>query len=87
MDRFRYRWKAHPGARVLQNTVDQLRSENIRLRDQLQAKQTALGGLELALQARHETIDALNARLEQSREQCRRLDQECENYFRMLAAG
>jgi hypothetical protein len=87
MDRFRYRWKAHPGAATLEKAVDQLRSENIRLRDQLRAKQTALGGLELALQARHETIDQLNARLEQSRAQCRRLDEEAENYFRMLAAG
>jgi hypothetical protein len=33
------------------------------------------------------TIDQLNARLEQSRAQCRRLDAECENYFRMLQAG
>jgi hypothetical protein len=66
--------------RMLRTTIAQLRHE-------LRTKQTALGGLELALQARHETIDALNARLEQSREQCRRLDQECENYFRMLAAG
>ena len=87
MDRFKYRWRAHPGAAALEHTVDQLRSENIRLRDQLRAKQTALGGLELALQARHETIDALNARLEQSRAQCRRLDEECENYFKMLQAG
>ena len=64
-----------------------LRTTIAQLRHELRTKQTALGGLELALQARHETIDALNARLEQSREQCRRLDQECENYFRMLAAG
>jgi hypothetical protein len=87
MPNLSYRWRAHPGAAALEHTVDQLRSENIRLRDQLRAKQTALGGLELALQARHETIDALNARLEQSRAQCRRLDEECENYFKMLAAG
>jgi hypothetical protein len=78
MDRFKYRWRAHPGA---------ARSENIRLRDQLRIQQTALGGLELALQARHQTIDALQGRLEQSRAQCRRLDEECENYFRMLQAG
>jgi hypothetical protein len=87
MQNLSYRWRAHPGAAALEHTVDQLRSENIRLRDQLRAKQTALGGLELALQARHETIDQLNARLEQSREQCRRLDEEAEHYFRMLAAG
>jgi hypothetical protein len=66
---------------------DQLRLVIIQLRHELQTKQTALGGLELALRERCEHIDTLNARLEQSREQCRRLDRECENYFQMLAAG
>jgi hypothetical protein len=69
----------------LERENDALRTAQ--LRDQLRAKQTALGGLGLALQARHETIDQLNARLEQSRAQCRRLDEECENYFRMLQAS
>ena len=87
MDRFKYRWRSRPDAAKLEQAIDRLQTENIQLRDQLRAKQTALGGLELALQARHQTIDALNARLEQSRAQCRRLDQECENYFRMLQAG
>jgi hypothetical protein len=87
MPNLSYRWRSAPSVAKLERSIDQLRSENIRLRDQLQAKQTALGGLELALQARHETIDALNARLEQSRAQCRRLDQEAENYFQMLAAS
>jgi hypothetical protein len=41
----------------------------------------------LALRERCEHIDELTARLEQSRAQCRRLDEEAENYFRMLAAG
>ena len=71
----------------LERENDALRTTIAQLRDQLRAKQTALGGLELALQARHETIDQLNARLEQSRAQCRRLDEECENYFRMLQTG
>jgi hypothetical protein len=87
MPNLSFRWRSRPDAAKLERSIDELRSENIRLRDQLRAKQTALGGLELALQARHETIDQLNARLEQSREQCRRLDEEAENYFRMLAAG
>ena len=64
-----------------------LRTVVIQLRDELRTKQTALSSLELALQARHQTIDQLNARLEQSRAQCRQLDEECENYFRMLQAG
>jgi hypothetical protein len=66
---------------------DQLRMVVIQLRHELQTKQTALGGLELALRERSERIDALNARLEQSRAQCRRLDEECESYFKMLSAG
>jgi hypothetical protein len=66
---------------------DQLRMVVIQLRHELQTKQTALSGLELALRERSERIDALQGRLEQSRAQCRRLDAECENYFRMLQAG
>ena len=85
MHQFSYLWKS-PNAQ-LEQALDAARSEIIRLRDQLRAKQTALGGLELALQARHQTIDQLNARLEQTRAQCRRLDEECENYFRMLQTG
>ena len=64
-----------------------LRTVVIQLRDELRTKQTALSSLELALQARHQTIDALNGQLEQVREQNRRLDAEAEHYFQMLAAG
>ena len=66
---------------------DQLRMVVIQRRHELQTNQTARGGLELALRERSERIDALNARLEQSRAQCRRLDEECESYFKMLSAG
>jgi hypothetical protein len=79
-------WKARRLSPI-EKENHQLRMTVIGLRDELRAKQTALGGLELALQARHQTIDQLNARLEQSRAQCRQLDEECENYFRMLQAG
>ena len=79
-------WKRHRPSE-LERTNNQLRIELIQLRHELQTKQTALGGLELALRERCEHIDTLNARLEQSREQVRRLDQECEHYFRMLAAS
>jgi hypothetical protein len=64
-----------------------LRTVVIQLRDELRTKQTALSSLELALQARHQTIDALNGQLERVREQNRRLDAEAEHYFQMLAAG
>jgi hypothetical protein len=80
------RWKPRR-LTPIERDNDRLRTELIQLRHELQTKQTALGGLELALRERCDHIDILNARLEQSREQCRRLDEEAENYFRMLAAG
>ena len=63
---------------------DQLRLVIIQLRHELQTKQTALGGLELALRERCEHIDTLNARLEQSRAQCQRLDAEAERLAEMV---
>jgi chromosome segregation ATPase len=82
-----YHWRTHPGVEQLEQTVEQLRMDNIRLRHELQAKQTQLGGLKLALQQRHETIDALNSKLEQARAQCRRLDEEAESYAAMVQRG
>jgi predicted nucleic acid-binding Zn-ribbon protein len=53
------------------------RSEIVRLRDQLRTKQTALGGLEMLVKQRLETIDRLNHKLEQARAANQRLEQEC----------
>jgi hypothetical protein len=78
------RWRSRPDISKLETTIDRLQTENIRLRDQLRAKQTALGGLELALQARHETIDDLVGKLEQVRAQNRRLDAEAERLAEMV---
>jgi hypothetical protein len=61
--------------------------DNIRLRRELETNQTQVGGLKLALQQRHETIDALNGQLEAVRAQCRRLDEEAECYAAMLQRG
>ena len=64
-----------------------LRTVVIQLRDELRTKQTALSSLELALQARHQTIDALNGQLEAIRAQCRRLDEEAKCYAAMIQRG
>ena len=80
-----YRWKS-PNA-ALEQDLAAARTEIVRLRSDLTNKAGYAATLELVLKQRTETIDQLNARLEQSREQCRRLDEEAENYFRMLAAG
>jgi hypothetical protein len=81
------RWRSRPDAAKLERNIEELRMAVIRLKHDLTQKSGYAATLELVLRQRTETIDQLNARLEQSREQCRRLDQECENYFRMLAAG
>jgi hypothetical protein len=81
------RWRSRPDAAKLERSIDELRTTVIKLRREVETKTGYAATLELVLKQRAETIDQLNARLEQSRAQCRRLDQECENYFRMLQTG
>ena len=85
--RWNYHWRASPAVEQLEKTVEQLRADNVRLRHELQTKQTQVGGLKLALHQRHETIDALNGKLEAARAQCRRLDEEAEWYASMMQRG
>jgi ACT domain-containing protein len=56
----------------------------IQLRHQLTTKTGYAATLELVLKQRTETIDQLNARLEQSGAQCRRLDEENERLVEMV---
>ena len=70
----------------LEQDLAALRSELIKLRHELRTKQTALGGLELALRERSERIDELANAIAVLRDQNRRLDAEAEHYFKMLAA-
>lgn len=81
---FNYHWRTRPDVAQLEQAIDQLRADNIRLRHELQTKQSALGGLEMALVQRHETIDALRARLEQARDLNGRLDEEAERLAEMV---
>ena len=85
--RWNYHWRASPAVEQLEKTVEQLRADNVRLRRDLTNKAGYAAKLELVLHQRLETIDALNAKLEQARTMNQRLDQECEHYYRMLAAG
>jgi chromosome segregation ATPase len=63
---------------------DSLRTAIVVLRREIENKQGAVGRLETLLQERLHKIDELNGRLEQSREQVRRLDQECEHLADMI---
>jgi hypothetical protein len=84
MPNFSYRWRAHPGAAKLERNIEELRTAVIQLRHQLTTKTGYAATLELVLRQRAETIDQLNARLEQVREQNRRLDAEAERLAEMV---
>jgi len=73
-----FRWKSRPDIARLEQDNDRLRIELIKLRRDLQTRQTQVGGLKLALQQRHETIDALRGRIEQLQERNQRLEEENE---------
>ena len=66
-------WKARP-LEPLEHECAGLRSELIKLRRQLQTKQTQVGGLKLALHQRLETIDHLRGRIEQLQQRNRQLE-------------
>jgi hypothetical protein len=70
----------------LQREVDGLRTTICCLRRELETKQGAVSRLETLLQQRLETIDALNGKLEQSRQQVQRLDLENQILVEMIAA-
>jgi uncharacterized coiled-coil protein SlyX len=68
-----------------------LREENVRLtvalaraQERLQSKENRLAGLEILVQQRCKTIDNLNNKLAQIREQNRRLDRENSRLMLMI---
>jgi hypothetical protein len=65
--------------------IDRLKTVICCLRRELENKAGAVGRLELLLHERLTKIDELNGKLEQSREQIRRLDLQNELLVEMLA--
>jgi hypothetical protein len=68
----------------LEKENNQLRTVILQLRHQLTTKEGYAAKLELVLRQRSETIDALRGKLEQSQQQIRRLDLECEHLVEMI---
>jgi hypothetical protein len=81
-----YRWRSRPQVSQLEQNIERLRSELIKLRRALTNKSGYATKLELVLHQRLETIDELNGRLQQSREQIRQLDLANEVLTAMIAA-
>ena len=68
----------------LQRECEVLQLKLLRTNAELRTKQIYCQRLEFLLHQRSERIDELNGKLEQSREQIRRLDQECEHLADMI---
>jgi hypothetical protein len=82
-----YHWRTTPAVSVLEQAIDQLRTENIRLRHDLTNKTGYAATLELVLHQRMERIDELANTIATLRDQNRRLDQECDRLAEMVRLG
>ena len=83
-DRFGASLKPMPWKPAAASEVDRLKTVICCLRRELENKQGAVSRLETLVHERSERVDELSAKLEQSREQIRRLDQECEHLADMV---
>jgi hypothetical protein len=80
-------WKLRKANEVARE-CEQLKIANALLRSEMAQQRDFVGSLQLVLRQRNETIDALNAKLELSRQQYQKLDAEADrlsNLFLKLA--
>ena len=68
----------------LQREVTTLQLKLLKVNSALALKTVYAQRLEFLVQQRSQRIDELNGKLEQSREQIRRLDQECEHLVQVV---
>ena len=69
---------------ALEQTVDQLRTELIKLRRQLNGKEQYIGRLQFLVQQRSNVIDDQRGKLEQSQAQIRQLDEEADHLAELV---
>jgi len=79
-----FRWKARPDIAQLETTVDQLRTELIRMRRQLSGKEQYIARLKTLVRQRSTTIDDQRGKLEQSQAQIRQLDEEADHLAELV---
>ena len=77
-------WKYKPIAVQLKKHNAELASALTRVREQLRSKECRCSGLEMILRERLKRIDELNGKIEQLRDQNRRLDEENEHLVEMV---
>ena len=79
-----FRWRSRPDIAALEQTVDQLHTELIRMRRQLRGKEQFIDRLKFLVRQRSTTIDDQRGRLEQSRQQIRQLDAEADHLAELV---
>jgi hypothetical protein len=79
-----YRWRSRPDAAALERNIDELRTENIRLRREVSNKEQYIGRLKVLCHERTTRIDDLRATIDQLRQQNRRLDAEADRLAEMV---
>jgi hypothetical protein len=64
MPNLSFRWRSRPDAAQLEHTIDQLRTENIRLRREVSSKDQYIGRLKFLCQERMTRIDDQRGQIE-----------------------
>jgi hypothetical protein len=74
-----FRWRSHPAVSKLEHTIDQLRTENIRLRREVSDKEQYIGRLKMLCHERTTRIDNLRATIDDLRAANQKLDSEADH--------
>jgi chromosome segregation ATPase len=84
---FNYHWRSAPPIERLERDLDALRTTVIQLRHDLTSKANYAAKLEVLLRSRTARMDDLRSKIDQLREQNRRLDAEAERLVQIIRLG
>jgi chromosome segregation ATPase len=81
-----YHWRSRPDIARLEHTIDQLRTELIKLRREMSNKEQYIGRLKVLCHERTTRIDDLRATIDDLRAANQKLDAEAEHLAALIAA-
>jgi hypothetical protein len=82
-----YHWRTSPAVSVLEQTIDQLRTENIKLRREMSDKEQFIGRLKVLCHERTTRIDNLRATIDDLRAANQKLDAEADHLATLVRLG
>jgi chromosome segregation ATPase len=87
MPNLSFRWKARPDVSQLEQTIDRLQTELIRLRREVGDKEQYINRLTFLCHERMTRIDDQRGRIEQLQQRNQQLDQECESLVALVRSS